>query len=207
MIEWEELKSIQSEIKGHLRGLNLVFNTGEDHGEKGRSRACAAKEMAATSVPLATLLAKDHKNPEVNGDPKTRPVCSASRSPNGELSEWTSDITDAAIEAPGTSLESIGIEELLSMVDKVAEEIGKENLGKEDLFIGSLDVEALYPSLYIPAVSKLCAGKIVRSGLNFEGVDYVWAFKYVALGIDMMVVRRRGLQDVMPSRSKEVIKH
>ena len=85
---------------------------------------------------------KDHKKRGEDGLFPTRPVCGANRSPNGELSEWISDIIDAAIEVRGTS-ESISTEDLLSLIDSMAGKIRDDNLERDDLFIGSLDVEAL----------------------------------------------------------------
>ena len=70
---------------------------------------------------------------------------------------------------------------MLSKIDKAVEEIKQQKIEKDDLFVGSLDVEALYPSLEIEEVSKICADMVIESGLKFEGFDLVWACKYVAL--------------------------
>ena len=84
--------------------------------------------------------------------PKTRPVCGTSSSINGELSEWISEI----LEALSQSIESdevISSEELLSYVDKLNRLLEETGAPEEGLCVGSLDVEALYPSLVI----KHCA--------------------------------------------------
>ena len=88
-------------------------------------RCWEAKELASSSVPTVQLLSKDHKPVGSNGVPKTRPTCLASRSPNGELSEWLSDIVEAAIHTRGTG-EAISTEDVLAMVDKVVERILQE---------------------------------------------------------------------------------
>ena len=100
--------------------MNRVFRLGEDQGEKGMGRAWEAKELKATIIPLLTLLAKDHKQPKEKGDPKTRPVAGASKAINGELSEWTSEILEAALDTIGIT-DTISTEDMLSKIDRAVE--------------------------------------------------------------------------------------
>ena len=54
-------------------------------------------------------------------------------------------------------------------------------MNSRNTFLGSLDPTALYPSLDDKRVAKLC-GEFVRvSSLIFEGIDWKWAFIYVAM--------------------------
>ena len=46
------------------------------------------------------------------------------------------------------------------------------NLNLEDLFVGSLDAEALYPSLNIDKTAKLIGKMIEEAGLKWKGVDF-----------------------------------
>ena len=202
VVTWKDFEAAQRQIQGHLKGLNRVFNTGENHGEKGMERAWAAKELESSSIPGLSILVKDHKKRGADGLFPTRPVCGANRSPNGELSEWISDIIDAAIEVRGTS-ESISTEDLLSLIDSMAGKIRDDNLEMDDLFIGSLDVEALYPSLEINQCSKLCGEMVSESGLKFEGVDWVWVAKYVALCWTREEVNRRELGELVPYKKSK----
>ena len=107
VISWEEFAKIQRILKCHTRASNSIFNCGQDLGETEESRTRNAREMVSTTVPVLSLLAKDHKGLEENGDPKSRPVCGAHKSPNGELSELLSDIVESAVQADGQSKESI----------------------------------------------------------------------------------------------------
>ena len=59
-----------------------MFQTGKD---RNMDRAWAAKENRSTTIPVLSLLLKDHKGPDKNGNPSSRPVCGASSSMNGEL--------------------------------------------------------------------------------------------------------------------------
>ena len=100
---------------------------------------------------------------------------------NGEISEYISDCLEAAISALGTSKESISTEDLLSAVDKSVEEILSKNYEPGDIFIGSLDVSALYPSLDIEQTAKICGERFAKSGVKLPGVDWYWISIYVAL--------------------------
>ena len=138
MVDWPEVEESMKDLECHMKGLNRVFNAGRTHGEEGMERTWKAKELKSSCIPNQRLLAKDHKPVDGEGRPKTRPVCAAARSPNGELSEFIADIVEAAIDARGTE-ECISTEDLLSVIVSVSEKILGENLNDDELFIGSLD--------------------------------------------------------------------
>ena len=121
---WEVFMKKQRLILGALKGLNRVFKTGMDWGKSTMERTWLAKEIQSSAIPLITLLSKDHKPPGEDGIPKTRPTCLAHSSPNGELSEWIADWLEAAIDARGTT-EAISTEDMLSKVDRAAQEISR----------------------------------------------------------------------------------
>ena len=127
--EWSEVREAQSIIKGTLKAMNRAFNTGENAGEKGMSRAWEAKELESMTIPTNSYTVKDHKPCDSEGLPKTRPLCGAHRSMNGEISEWVSDIVVPAIRAKG-SKEAISTEDVLSMVDQMVPEILQKGLGR-----------------------------------------------------------------------------
>ena len=76
-----------------MRAMNLIFNRGKDHNQQ---RVWNATELQSTVVPAVGVLPKDHKPPQANGDPVTRPVCFAKHTINGEMSELTSSNLDPA---------------------------------------------------------------------------------------------------------------
>ena len=149
---------------------------------QSQDRVCEAKELRATVIPILSLLIKDHNELNEKGLPKSRPVCGASTSIIGELSEWISQILDAVSQ----SLESdevISSEELLAFVDEVNELLGEKGLPEEGLCVGSLDVKALYPSLVIKECAKLCREVFLESPVELEDIDPRWAAIYVALNL------------------------
>ena len=103
------------------------------------------------------------------------------------------------MDAGGTQ-EAISTEDLLSKIDKVANEIHEMNLAQKDIFVGSLDVKALYPSLEIEKTSKICAERVRNSGLKVDGIDWIWATKYIALNWTRQEVNTRGMGVLIPSR-------
>ena len=69
-------------------------------------------------------------------------------------------------------------------MDTVTLQILNQNLNQEDLFVGSLGAEALYPSLNIDKTAKLIWELIGEAGLKWEGVDFRWVSIYVAMEMD-----------------------
>ena len=136
----QEVRIIQREIKGHLRALNLIFRPGKE--TQSEERVWEAKELKSTIIPVLSLLIKDHKQLNPDGSPKSHPVCGASRSINGELSEWISTILDAMAASVETS-EVISSEEMLALVDELNSLLEEEGVPEEGLCVGSLDVKAL----------------------------------------------------------------
>ena len=121
-------------------------------------RAWEAKELGATTIPVNSYNVMDHKPADSNSLPKTRPLCWAHRSLNGELSEWVSDLVEPT--TPG---------------------IYRMCLDVDDLFIGSLDASALYPSLLVNPTAKIVGEHVRQSEVDFQGFNWIWASIFVAL--------------------------
>ena len=90
-VAWEEIQQMQKRVTSHAKVIIKIFNIGEEWGEDNQRRINGASSTEAGIVPVLSTMVKDHK-PLEGDDPKTRPVCSASTSLNGRLSEVTSDI-------------------------------------------------------------------------------------------------------------------
>ena len=92
--------------------------------------------------------------------------------------------------------ECISTEYLLATIDKIAKEMLERNFSDEEVFVGSIDTKALYPSLDIKKSGKICR-KIVR---KFENVDWWWMMRYLALSMEELDIRRKRLSDVIPKK-------
>ena len=77
------------------------------------------------------------------------------------------------------------------------------NKDEEELFVGSLDLKALYSSLDIPLVAKLCGERVARSGLKMEGINYWKAVVYIALTNTQKELNKKGIRHLMLDRMKK----
>ena len=96
----------------------------------------------------------------------------------------------------------ISTEEMLAHIEKLNrtwEEQGVQHADK-DLFVGSLDAEALYPSLNTKLCGKECGRLVAESGLDIEGVDWRWATLYIALNCSQNEINRERLSRYCPRR-------
>ena len=141
---------------------------------------------------MLSLMVKDHKPCGDKGIPKTWHVCGASESINGEMSECVSTIVEALAQSLGTE-EVMSSEELLSFVDELVQELEDEGEDLEEgLCVGSIDTEALYPSLDISECAGRCRKIYRESDIKVYGEDMKWATKYVALTKEQHQVTRLG---------------
>ena len=134
-----------------------------------------------------------------DGKPASRPVCSASASINGELSEYVSKILESVAAALPT-LEVISGEEMRSQIDELVKKLDKLETPKWGYCVSSLDVKALYPSPHIEQYAKLCAQRMIRNKIKFEDADYHWAGIYCALNMEKETIDAEGLGRVIPRR-------
>ena len=93
--------------------------------------------------PCLKICPKDHKTP-VPGQPlASRPICGAKTSNNGQLSHLLSLILNELAEQFDEGTECRSTEE---MIAEMEEKVNSRN-GITELFVGSTDMKALYPSL------------------------------------------------------------
>ena len=179
-VDWPEIYSIRRRMTCHARALVQIFNIGESHGSDNERRVRGAYQQDCDTIPILFTLPKDHKDKEENGDPKTRPVCGAKRSVNGRVGNLLSEVLRAVIEGEETD-ECISTEEMLHHMEVAAEEIAA--VPGVRITVASEDAEALYPSLDIEQSARICAERVSRSEVDFMGIDYDWAVKYIAMNL------------------------
>ena len=110
-------------------------------------------------------------------------------------------ILEAGIECKEHS-EVISTEDLLNQIDRLNKgwrESGTQ-IDQDEIFVGSLDAAALYPSLDVTRCSKMCGEMIRNSPVTFEGVDYEWASLYIALNTKPREITRWRMNSIIPSR-------
>ena len=196
-IEWEEVEIMQRRVSSHAKVIVKIFNVGQAWGERNEKRVRDAYSTEAGVVPVLSTMAKDHKPLKESGDPKTRPVVNAGTSVNSRLGDVVSDILAAVNNADEHTDECNSTEEMLYHLGEAAREVAKK--GKK-VVVASEDADALYPNLDIIQSAKICGEAVRESKLNFDGVDYVWAGKYLAMTCSPVEIAESGLSEVVPKR-------
>ena len=66
-------------------------------------------------------------------------------------------------------------EDLLSRIELLNKKIREKKIGSSKMMVGSLDVEALYPSIDVRKAGEICGDRILETELKQDGIDYRWA--------------------------------
>ena len=107
-------------------------------------------------------------------------MCSAANTINQRISDTLTDVLQALFQSE-PSHESKSTESFIHKIDMLNQKIKSGEIKAPRLMVGSLDVEALYPSTDVHQASKIVKDRILKSPLKFENIDYRWALIYVAL--------------------------
>ena len=188
----DAVKRFEKEINGHTEQWIRMLNAGKKTGNYDRIRT-SMKSNNNPPAPLS-ILRKDHKPCEdAYTGPPGRPVCGGDVSYNKRLSHLMSImLTDVYA---GEKTVCASTEELLAEVNMLNER-GITNRH----IVGSMDVEALYPSLDIDfTVEKVCE-LLLESDVNIKGVDYKEVGLYLSLVKTDEELRMLGLHEVCPKR-------
>ena len=76
----------------------------------------------------------------------------------------------------------------------------KAKLNNKKRILMSMDVKGLYPNLEIEEVLKIIKEMVGKSGLNFEGVDWVEVGKHLAICVSRQELEELNLSEVVPKR-------
>ena len=128
--------------------------------------------------PVLRLALKDHK--QISADQETlpcRPIAAAALSHNGQASSLVSSLLNAVADLSNSGTECRSTED---MIAKIEEKVNSRE-ETDSLVPGSMDVDALYPSLLAGPTADIVAEAIKDSELKMEGVDWEEAGKYLSL--------------------------
>ena len=139
---------------------------------EGRIRR--AMTEVSTVIPQMSCSPKDHKPLPDSGVPKTRPLMNASASMNQRISDVFLDLLTYLFMSEQETAEVISTEDFLSKIEAFNDKIRQGKTNDEEIMVGSLDVEALYPSIDVDLAASIVKAKIMESPLKMEGVDWRW---------------------------------
>jgi hypothetical protein len=170
-----EVEKIEAQMSGLATSVARVLRIGERW--KHESRVRDAVKSKYSRIPALDITLKDHKGGD---DLPVRPICRASESPNGILSDLISDylaiLADELADVNGSEVRST--EEVCAMLEDVNVKIRQDKQTRKDRgeniddvesitnVIGSMDVKALYPSIDIERSVDIIKQVILDS--NFE---------------------------------------
>ena len=120
LVGWEELRTAQKELNGHMAMLIKIFKIGDQWGHGSRVRETMMGE-SLESCPVH-LLYKDHKgwDQSKGGVPPTRHVAGGNRGINLHLSEVVSDILEPMVDRVEGGSEVISTEDTLARFEDVS---------------------------------------------------------------------------------------
>ena len=148
--------------------------------------------------PLLRAVAKTHKKTGQDGMPKSRPVCDGSQCYNAPLGDMLSDLISPIHKSNKEHKEVQSTEEMLAKIEETNEKLAE--MGIKNGVLGSMDVEALFPSIDQEDSARIVAEEMIKHGVEYEGVDVRLATHY--LGVCMTKERqvREGVSHLIPAR-------
>ena len=191
-------------IRSHSRSLGKIWNIGENEGDKNVGRCQGNLSSYACDPPTLRVVAKTHKPPDMEGCPKSRPIVGASRGLTTPIGETLSDIIEPVSLARENIWESQSTEEVLRKIKEANLELKKEEA--KEIMVGSLDVEALYPSIDQKEGPRIVAQEILKSKVKFENINYHLAAVYLAVTLDKARQEKEGIAHLLPSRKAKTKK-
>ena len=219
IIDQDEVVRLETVLSATSSSLARVLKIGNKWNQQDRVQS-AAKSTLSSVPPLAILL-KDHK-PGPNKP--VRPLCRSSESPNGPLSEITSDVMCLVANELNSrqKTEVKSTEEMCAILDSINERIepdyscfeqcgpveqdklSEHNLSQHPntlppIVIGSMDVKALYPSLDIEHSSSIIEKLIRNSQVNFD-VEVLDMALHIAATNTQLQIDNMGLTEVIHTR-------
>ena len=192
IVTMEDVKKYEKEINAHSEMWTRILKAGTNTGNYDRIKN-SLKSRNNPPAPLS-IMRKDHKpyNNEIIGPPG-RPVCGGDVSYNKRLSHLISTLLTDVYKDEETVCSST--EELLAEVEK----LNLVGINESDI-VGSMDVEALYPSLDIDfTIEKVCE-LITNSTIEFEGLNYKELSLYLSFMRTEEELQQMELDDVCPKR-------
>ena len=219
IISEQDVVKLEATLSATSSSLARVLKLGDKWNQQDRVQS--ASKSTLSSVPPLAILLKDHKP---GPDKPVRPLCRSAESPNGPLSEITSNVMSiVANELNGRQKTEVkSTEEMCAILDRINESvepdltcinqcgvIEQSNLSKHNLtshpntlpqiVTGSFDVKALYPSLDINHSSTIIDKLIRESEVNFD-CDVLDMALHLAATNTQEQINKMGLSEVVHTR-------
>ena len=157
-------------------------------------------------LPILSGTYKDHKKveDEVAG-PDLRPIMGATVGPNVGLANFIGDKVVRKV----AEMEDVGnvcksTEEIQHHFEKYNKGRISKELGKKKMIVGSMDIEKYYPRLIAEPAAKKFKEMMIKSDLEFDGIDYVEVSKYLAKNMSKEEKEEESMEDILHIKKVKV---
>ena len=194
-ISLEDHDCAEKEMNGHA--LAFLRMLGINSTESAGDRVCKAVVAHGVKVPPFYGMRKDHKEVpagEEDRGPRVRPVCGAKDCVTRRLSYLMCLLLCRLTEGEKTNCEST--EELLEEIETVNRDWDVQ----ESWVVGSLDVDALYPSLDIELCAEVVCRKLFESDIQFVGLAWREIALYLRYHMSEEALAEKGYGRFCPQR-------
>ena len=185
-----------AEKEMNAEGLALLRMMGHDADTAG-DRLRNAIVAEGVRVPPLYGTRKDHKEVKVGEEeigPRVRPVCGAEDCVTKRVSYILCLLLSHLI--PESETHCWATDDLLTEFEKV----NADRVVDRDWVVGSLDVDALYPSLDIERCARVVCDRLFESDLKFEKLDWKEIALYLRFHLTEAEIQVEGLERICPRR-------
>ena len=194
----KEVEEIQRKMNGTSKALANIFGVGTDGSEQAAKRTWSNLNSSTCTVPALRLAPKLHKKLNPDGNPMTRPIVGANNCMTSRASEVASDVLVAIVDSTDEdTIECESTEDALSRVTAAEARVKRES---KEAVMGSGDVVALYPKIYVDKAAADVAAHVMEADATFLNINHEAAAKYLAATTTRTEICKAGLGRVVPRR-------
>ena len=197
-ITLEDHNSAEKEMNGHA--LAFLRMMGINSGEYSGHRVCNAVVVHGVKIPPFYGMRKDHKHVpsgEEDRGPRVRPVCGAKDCGTRRASYLQCLLFSRLLSGEETNCKST--EELLQEFERV----NREEDVQKTWVVGSLDVDALYPSLDIERCAEVVSRKLFESDITFKGLSWKEIALYLRFHMSEDAIVENHYGKYLPQRKRK----
>ena len=192
VVTMEEVDSVEKRLMGFAFQLTRGLRGGVGHSQ---SKVLDNLRSEHVSIPNLYALIKDHKEMREGEPVKSRPVCGAVESPNGQLSNMLSEVINMLTKVEDKlDTECRSSEEMRASVKKV-----NTKEGEGDRVIGSTDFKSYYPRLPVRRAAAIVGRMAELSELDIKTDDTEMGL-FLASTMTRVEVVAMGLEEVVQER-------
>ena len=193
-----EIRKSQHILSMTAKSMGTILNLGRHQSDTGYSRCIDNLGSVSEDVPTLKLLVKIHKPLGEEGHPQSRPFVAAATGLSSRAGDVLADFLEPMVITDLPRMEDKSTKEVLAQLEEAETTI--REAGWSDTMVGSLDVQALYPSLHHEDSAEIVANFVKESSLELLGIDFCSCQVFLASNLSEQEVKKEGLGSLLPKR-------